>query len=265
MDAAAPLIVASIVIALMGLLGVMCRRWLLGRAELGDDDIAVLREELLECVKDVSHELGTHVALAGFWKGAAIRSGDRFRVVKPLIDAGVLRLPMQGDTTSRVVRSIMNYPFLDGYETVILNSRDWHRMATGASASTIISGTNIDYHPTTNNLDVSGTGHVVAGNAQAGASASARARGIRGSIGPDLDALSTLVDALRADAAQLPKEDAARAEDLAEDLDHELSRDEPDEGRLGRLVKRAASLASGVSAGMAATAEAVKVLQDWTT
>ncbi|MFF2272228.1 hypothetical protein ACFVTX_08130 [Agromyces sp. NPDC058136] len=190
-----------------------------------------LGELLLERVRERSLEPGCAVSLSGFWREHASTSAERYAALQPLLRSGVLRATKDSDEIFRffqfIAWDLLNRPV----GVVTLNQRDWTRMATGATAATVIQS-------------VHGTvvGTVSGGVVQTGDHSVAH---VTNSV--DHRLMMEIIAALRADATRLAGIDRERAESLADAIENDASK-----GREGAVLDVINSL-SGVIANSAGT------------
>jgi len=115
------------------------QRRALRKGKIPEAEVDEVQQCLLEAVQDASTEQGTHVLLSRFWKGFDYNNAQRLYILQPLLKKGILTPAHSSDSVInfwRAIRGILALP----PKTVILNQRDWTRMATGASPSVVIKG-----------------------------------------------------------------------------------------------------------------------------
>ena len=119
----------------------LTRRRALRKGRLPAAEAANAREKLLEAVQEASTEPGMQISLPGFWKGTRYNGAQRLYILDPLLKKGILTPAQSSDhviTFGQEVRRI----FGRSPRSVVLNTRDWTRMAAGAPPSVVIQGDN---------------------------------------------------------------------------------------------------------------------------
>ena len=120
----------------------LTRRRALRQGTIPDAEARSVREQLLEAVRQAATEPKTHVDLSGFWKGTGYTSAQRFFILDPLIKGGILTPAWSSDGLINSVQTV-GHILAKAPRSVILNTRDWTRMATGVSAGVLINGDNL--------------------------------------------------------------------------------------------------------------------------
>ncbi len=122
-------------LAVLALVVVLLRRIRLGelqRFELSEDDISVLRLDLLDYVRMHSYTMGAWVKLRPFWKQHRVRmDGDRLRVLSPLLEEAVLLVEKPISGFQRMVESAVDWFGLPLPEQVVLPELVFRRMSQG--------------------------------------------------------------------------------------------------------------------------------------
>lgn len=160
-----------------------------------------LRAEIVRQVGDASTEPRMQIDLRPFWHDLSLTPAQRYVLLKPLLERKVLHAVVPVDRSEAfltfVARTVLSRPT----NWVILNSRDWGRLASGTSAGIVIG-------------DVSGVVQIGDQN--------------RATLTQDItpDFVERLIRALRTDAAAavLHAPAAERADSLADSLESDLEK-----------------------------------------
>ncbi|MGY4642853.1 hypothetical protein [Cellulomonas sp. URHB0016] len=227
---------AVAVLAAAGLtLSWLLHRRVLRRGALPEDEAASLRERLVGEVKEASKEPGTHVNTRRFWKGSRYNAAHRFVVVDPLIKDGTLTAPLSSDGLERFLQAVQREFFHRAPMTLVLNSRDWTRMAHGTPAGVVVHG------PV--GVVQTGPGHV---------HVEEMTLSVESDLDPDF--LLALVAAIRVDASGMTPADAEHALSRADSIENDVAKSRFESARA--TAKEVLGLAA-TAAGLWATVVAL--------
>jgi hypothetical protein len=229
-------VMCFLVVGVLAAVAIIYQRWWWGSRRVPDAIARAERTNLLQAIEEAATEPQMHVTLSGFWRGNGWSRREKADLLRPLIEQRVLHIPYSSEQPQRFFEHVWYDAFGQPPGTVILNSRDWTRMATdksGKEPSIII-------------------GKISGGNNQIGGRENTITQ-------QDLatDQLVALIRALRADADSSPglHDDAINAADGIESGLHD--------GRLSevnRWVKAAATLAESGAGAMEATRKALHAI-----
>lgn len=93
------------------------------------------RTDLLRAIEEVATEPHMPIELSGFWRGRGWNRRQRFCLLRPLIDRRILHIPYAADQFQRLAQELGYKGLCHPPGTVILNQRDWTRMATDRSGN----------------------------------------------------------------------------------------------------------------------------------
>jgi hypothetical protein len=174
------------------------------------------RTELLEAIKDAATEPQMEITLSGFWHGRGWSRLERHYLLSALIDRRILHRVQSGDTFTALMENIAFNVFCQPPSKVILNTRDWTRMATDQSGQMpdIIIGS-----------ISGGQNHFGPGGLMT-----------QTNHGSAVNDIERLVEALRADAARLEPVSASTIRRTAVELEDEARAGRWD--RVTNIVKR---------------------------
>jgi len=91
------------------------------------------RTNLLEAIQELATEPKMHIRLFGFWRRRGWTRRQRFCLLAPLIGQRILHIAYSADQPLRFLQAMWYEMLAQPANTVILNSRDWTRMATDRS------------------------------------------------------------------------------------------------------------------------------------
>ena len=235
------------------------------RAVGGQYDI---QAALLDAIKDASANRQTHVDIRPFWRNSGIRASHRTAMVRLLEksrDVYVVNPPSGmgefWDGLARWTRTAFSLP----PSHVVLTDRTWERMVhEGASGAAIIIervGIMNWQSQSTNGGDIVGSPQTASGrDATVRTGSVDNERGPQGVLGADL---TSLVEALREDARSLPEgPERASVRALADKVEDEAGRDEPDEDKVEGMIQRARRYVSDFSGLMRATGSLLTAWQN---
>lgn len=91
------------------------------------------RTNLLEAIEASATEPQMHITLSRFWRGRGWNRRQRYCLLRPLIAKRVLHIPYSEQPAQRFLETLWFRVLMQPPNTVVLNSRDWTRMATDRS------------------------------------------------------------------------------------------------------------------------------------
>lgn len=185
------------------------------------------RIALLTAIQEASTEPKMRITLSNFWKYRGWNRAQRLTIIKPLLDSKRLHRVESQDNFEAALRKFWHVVLHQPPGTVILNTRDWTRMANDNSGNT----------PRVIIREISG-GQVSIGTNNQQTQNITYTEAARG-----------LASALRKDSAALDGEDANKALELSSEIDAAAA----DPARLQGLVERTAAFASATDKVLTAT------------
>lgn len=268
LDAVLPigLIVLGTVAAVVVLAALNGRR-LRRRAERAMEGHYDIQAALLDAVKEASANRHTRVDIRPFWRKSKIPRSHRAAVVSLLErsrDVVADDQPSQAGTFWDALAGLVRTAFQLPPSHVVLTDRTWERMVhEGVSGAAIVIervGIMNWQSQNTNGGDIVGSPQTASGR-----DATVRTGSIDNERGPQnllSTDLASLVAALREDARSIPEgPERANVRALADKVEDEAGRDEPDEDKVEGMIQRARRYVSDLGGLMRATGSLLNAWQ----
>ena len=90
------------------------------------------RTALLEAIKEAATEPNMRISLRGFWRGRRLNRRQRYVLLRPLIERKILHFP-PATGLDKLLQEVSYYVLSWPPGEVVLNTRDWTRIATDNS------------------------------------------------------------------------------------------------------------------------------------
>jgi len=126
-------VMCFLVVGVLAAVAIIYQRWWWGSRRVPDAIARAERTNLLQAIEEAATEPQMHVTLSGFWRGNGWSRREKADLLRPLIEQRVLHIPYSSEQPQRFFEHVWYDAFGQPPGTVILNSRDWTRMATDKS------------------------------------------------------------------------------------------------------------------------------------
>jgi hypothetical protein len=225
----------SFIIA-MAIVIVMYRNWFTRTGAVPEFIAQAERTNLLEAIETSATEPHMRITLATFWRGRGWTRRERSCLLGPLIQQGILHIPYSDQPAERLLQATWYSILAQPPNTVILNSRDWTRLATDRSGR----------EPS-----------IIIGRISGGANQIGGAHNTISQQELSADHVMTLIAALREDARGRD-EVRAPADEAADGLEAALETRQL--GDVSRWVRTTAALARSSAEAMTSTRKVLEAL-----
>jgi hypothetical protein len=226
--------VGVIIVAIAAVLtsaSILTRSRMLRTGQVPAAQAQAVRADLVREVGEWSTEQGMRISLRPYWKGRGYTAAQRYVILAPLLERKLLHPTVSDDQFEALIEVFAQRVLSRPVGRVILNSRDWQRLASGTSTGIMIK-------------EISG-GIVQVGDHNVAT--------LQQEFVPEY--VERLIEALRTDAQTIGGVDGERADSLADSLELDLRKQ-----RWTSVRQTLASLAGIAASGGTIWAATIQIL-----